>query len=230
MKVILTGSTGFIGSEILAQAIDRSFITSIICITRRALPESISSNPKVKVIILKDFTSYPPEVLSQLSGAEACIWALGLPSTSSQTTEIEYTLTAATTFSQHLAPDLKSKGEKFRFVYLSGMLANRDASKKLWFLQEKRTMKGTIENGLLELEQKEESNMEIIIARPGGVLPKATIVPDLLVGLTKSIKVDELAAFLVMSCTAKKEGERTLENDAVRKAGRLALVLWSSAE
>lgn len=68
MKVILTGSTGFIGSEILAQAIDRSFITSIICITRRALPESISSNPKVKVIILKDFTSYPPEVLSQLSG------------------------------------------------------------------------------------------------------------------------------------------------------------------
>ncbi|KAH7319248.1 hypothetical protein BKA65DRAFT_514095 [Rhexocercosporidium sp. MPI-PUGE-AT-0058] len=224
MKVILTGSTGFIGSEVLSRAIDHPFITSIICITRRALPESIFSNPKVKVIILKDFTSYPPEVISQLSGAEACIWALGVPSTSSQKIEVEYTLAAASAFSQHLAPELRSKDKKFRFIYLSGMLANRDASKKLWFLQEKRTMKGTTENGLLAIEQKEGNNMDIIIARPGGVLAKETRVPDILVGLTKSIKVDELAAFLVMAASVTKEGERTWENDAVREAGKMALI------
>lgn len=49
-------------------------------------------------------------------------------------------------------------------------------------------------------------------------------------GLTKSIKVDELAAFMVVASTAEKEGERTLENDAFRDAGRMALVLWSTPD
>jgi NAD dependent epimerase/dehydratase family enzyme len=76
MQVILSGSTGFIGSEVLSQALAHPSITSLICITRRALPDSITSNPKVKVIILSDFTKYTPEVLTQLSGSEACIWSV----------------------------------------------------------------------------------------------------------------------------------------------------------
>ena len=30
--------------------------------------------PKLKVIILNDFTAYPDTVLEELAGAEACIW------------------------------------------------------------------------------------------------------------------------------------------------------------
>jgi len=74
MKVILTGATGFIGGEILQQALAHPSITSLVCITRKALPDSVSSNPKLQVIILSDFTSYPPEVLAKLKGAQACIW------------------------------------------------------------------------------------------------------------------------------------------------------------
>ncbi len=73
MQVVLTGSTGFIGSEVLAQAVSHPAISSVICITR-ALPDVISSNPKVKVIILTDFNSYPSDILSQLTDSEACIW------------------------------------------------------------------------------------------------------------------------------------------------------------
>jgi hypothetical protein len=74
MKVILSGATGFIGREVLAQALAHPSITSLVCLSRRALPESVTTNPKVNVIIVSDFTSYPPETLAQLEGAEACIW------------------------------------------------------------------------------------------------------------------------------------------------------------
>jgi nucleoside-diphosphate-sugar epimerase len=74
MKVILTGVTGFIGHETLLQCLANTSITSIIVLSRRALPSSIPSNPKLKVIILSDFTNYSESIMSELSGAEACIW------------------------------------------------------------------------------------------------------------------------------------------------------------
>jgi hypothetical protein len=74
MKVILSGATGFIGGEVLNQALAHSAITSLVCLTRRGLPEGATGNPKLKVITLTDFLSYPLEILSQLEGAESCIW------------------------------------------------------------------------------------------------------------------------------------------------------------
>ena len=74
MKVILTGATGFIGGEVFLQALANQSITTLVVLTRRALPESATSNPKLEVIILTDFLSYPTEILSQLEGAESCIW------------------------------------------------------------------------------------------------------------------------------------------------------------
>ena len=79
MKVILTGATGFIGGEVLHQALAAPSITSLICLTRRPLPAAAVSNPKLQTIQLTDFTSYPPELLSQLEGAECCIWCVLRP-------------------------------------------------------------------------------------------------------------------------------------------------------
>ena len=74
MKVILSGATGFIGSEALRQCLKAPTITSIVALSRRALPDSVAKNPKLKVVIMKDFTTYPDTVLEELAGAEACIW------------------------------------------------------------------------------------------------------------------------------------------------------------
>jgi uncharacterized protein YbjT (DUF2867 family) len=73
MKVILTGSTGFIGGGVLSQCLQNPAITSIIVLSRRALPDS-AANPKVKVIVMEDFTSYPDEVLKEIAGADGCLW------------------------------------------------------------------------------------------------------------------------------------------------------------
>jgi uncharacterized protein YbjT (DUF2867 family) len=74
MKVILAGATGFIGSETLHQCLKSPSITSVAVLSRRSLPESVTSNPKLKVIIMDDFAAYPDTVLGELAGAEACIW------------------------------------------------------------------------------------------------------------------------------------------------------------
>ncbi|KFY09638.1 hypothetical protein V491_08049, partial [Pseudogymnoascus sp. VKM F-3775] len=61
MKVILTGATGFIGTEVLHQALLHPAITTLIVLSRRALTPAIT-HPKLKVIILAGFAIYPPDV------------------------------------------------------------------------------------------------------------------------------------------------------------------------
>jgi hypothetical protein len=73
MKLILTGTSGFIGSEVLSQALLHPSITSIVALSRKPIP---NSDPKLKVVLVDDFEHYSPSVLSELSGAEACIWYL----------------------------------------------------------------------------------------------------------------------------------------------------------
>lgn len=74
MKVILTGVTGFIGSEVFTQCCANPAITSIIALTRRPLSANITKDPQVEIIIMKDFITYSKEVIEQLEGADACIW------------------------------------------------------------------------------------------------------------------------------------------------------------
>ena len=77
MKIILTGSTGFIGGEVLAQCLKNPAITFIVVLSRRELSKEIS-DPRLKVIIMKSFTQYPDSVLEELAGADACIWYINL--------------------------------------------------------------------------------------------------------------------------------------------------------
>lgn len=73
MKVIVTGATGFVGSEVVRKCIDRAEITSVIALGRRAIDQELSKNEKVQVVINENMGTYPQEVLDQLKGAEACI-------------------------------------------------------------------------------------------------------------------------------------------------------------
>lgn len=74
MKLILTGSTGFIGREVLTQALSHPSITSIVALTRHPIPAPFASNPKVKNVLVDDFLTYTPSVLEQLEGSGGCIW------------------------------------------------------------------------------------------------------------------------------------------------------------
>lgn len=82
MKVILTGSTGFIGHEVLLQCLNHPSITSIIALSRRDLPAEITSaknaSAKLKVVVVEDWLTYSDEVVDELRGAEGWIWWVDL--------------------------------------------------------------------------------------------------------------------------------------------------------
>lgn len=73
MKIVLTGSTGFAGSEVLQQCIQSQDVNSIIVLTRRPL-NMTQSDAKVNNIIFEDFESYSPQTIEAISDADACIW------------------------------------------------------------------------------------------------------------------------------------------------------------
>jgi nucleoside-diphosphate-sugar epimerase len=79
MKVIVAGSTGFVGTEVIRQALSNPAVTSIIGLARRetAVPQNTGpgADPtKLKSIICDDFEKYSESAKQELSGADACIW------------------------------------------------------------------------------------------------------------------------------------------------------------
>ncbi|KAH9889736.1 putative nucleoside-diphosphate-sugar epimerase [Xylariomycetidae sp. FL2044] len=121
MHLILTGATGLVGSGVLDAMIKRKDITKISILSRRPVKMAEDSkDPRVNVILHKDFEKYDAALLSQLQGATGCVWALGISQTQVGPEEYvkitkDYALEASKAF-QHLATETRP----FNFVYVSG--------------------------------------------------------------------------------------------------------------
>lgn len=74
MKVIVFGSTGATGSEIVNHCFADERITKVIIVTRKAVPIDVESHPKAEVVMHHDFTQYPEEMMRRFEGAEVCLW------------------------------------------------------------------------------------------------------------------------------------------------------------
>lgn len=78
MKLVIGGSTGFVGAELVRQALLHPSITSVVGLSRREtpVPQGIdaSSASKLKSVACDNFEKYPDAVMSELHGADACIW------------------------------------------------------------------------------------------------------------------------------------------------------------
>ncbi|KAI1405000.1 putative nucleoside-diphosphate-sugar epimerase [Hypoxylon fuscum] len=130
MHVILTGSTGLVGSGVLDAMMKMKDITRISILSRRPVQmvEDVKDS-RVNVIIHKDFEKYDSALLSQLKGAVGCVWALGISQTQVGKEEYvkitrDYTLAASKAFQT-----LASEQEPFNFVYVSGAGATTEPSR-----------------------------------------------------------------------------------------------------
>lgn len=166
VKVLLTGSTGYIGSEILLQCIAHNYVDHVFVLTRRELAPQFSTHRKVTQLLHEDFGSYPETLLATLrhAGVEACIWALSLSikMDSYKTLDdarrvgVHFPITAAEAFSKFLATGLhpdRAPRQKFpfRFVYISGWGAEQDPFRTLWIWSDSRKIKGAAEKGIFEV-------------------------------------------------------------------------------
>ncbi|KAJ9296198.1 hypothetical protein DTO271G3_5339 [Paecilomyces variotii] len=216
MKLIVAGAAGFVGTEVVRQALSNPGITSVIAL--------------LKFVVTDNFEEYSEDDRKDLSGADACIWLLAVTPSKSKTMPWEevrkicydYTVKGLETIAQ--LPRDTSAGKPLRFIYTSGAMSERDQSKKPWLLGDYRLMRGETESFVLNYAKESKGAVEAAIAKPGlinapgkmnvGVNVLATIRRSI-IGLPM-VDVSEVAATLIDQSVNGLEKETLLNEDLVR--------------
>ncbi|KAK8052233.1 nucleoside-diphosphate-sugar epimerase [Apiospora rasikravindrae] len=168
MHLILTGATGLVGSGVLDAMIKMKEVTKISILSRRPVAMAEAANdPRINVVLNSDFEKYDPAILSQLKGAQGCVWALGISQTQVEKEEYikitkTFALEAAKAF-QDLAP---SDSEPFNFVYVSGAGATTDPGR---FSSLFARVKGETELALAAMRNGKPHRFHALSMRPAGV-------------------------------------------------------------
>ncbi|KAF7510887.1 hypothetical protein GJ744_005717 [Endocarpon pusillum] len=219
MKVVLSGSTGFIGGEVLTQCLNHPSITSVLVFTRRD-PGDLAENPKVKVIIVKDFTSYDELIINELESADAAIWCMGTFN-GDERVDIKYPLTFIKTIKTR-----PPGSTHFRYVQLGGAFTEpppKEGQKErsLWFYVTGRRVRGAAEAKVLEsAEDGSQSGFTVYVVKPGAVLPKdGALLQRCLLGDSLSIRINELGATMVDLAVQGNE-QKVFHNQEIIKHGR----------
>jgi uncharacterized protein YbjT (DUF2867 family) len=217
MEIVLTGGTGFVGSEVLAQLLADSKITKVTCLTRR--PLALESS-KVENLLHSDFSSYDDILASTLADHDGCIWALGGKATDTpdsleyERATFTFTIACATAIAERLR-------HPFHFCYLSGMGA--DPTESAWLPWERRTryLKGRTERALRDI-QGSRSLFHSTSFRPAGILPKSTGSPVMSLLSPIAVRVDVLAKAMVRRASAMvQEPYRVLSNAQIKHYARV---------
>ncbi|KAK5044926.1 hypothetical protein LTR84_010298 [Exophiala bonariae] len=93
-----------------------------------------------------------------------------------------------------------SATDPFRYMHLSGRLAEKDQTKHLWFLQDARHVKGLAEIKLMEFTSRDAQVgfWETYIARPSMIVPNPPGAFNNLAGwAVGAIRVDQLAKVMI---------------------------------
>ena len=76
MKLVIGGSSGFVGAELVRQALSNPAITSVVGLSRRETPapSSAASAAKLKSVVCDDFENYSVSIKKELEDVDAFIW------------------------------------------------------------------------------------------------------------------------------------------------------------
>ncbi|KAF2963300.1 hypothetical protein GQX73_g10277 [Xylaria multiplex] len=220
MKVLLVGASGSIGGECLTQCLSHPGISTVVAFVRRDLPTGVSSHPKLKCVLIKDFSQWPDDILQAHADAAGIIWAMGSYK-GSQTVDLEYPLT----FLESMERVLKTKPTRppFRYVHLGGMFTRQDQEKKLWLLEYPRKIRGLGEAKTLEFGDTHQDTWRIFVVRPGGVATKemtgSRTVASIL-GDNWCVRSEELGAFMAYLAVDGEGESSVIENARIARKGR----------
>jgi uncharacterized protein YbjT (DUF2867 family) len=153
MKIIITGSTGTVGSELVRQAVADDDIEQVILLARNS---SETKHPKIREVIHKNFLDYSG-LESIFKEADACFWCLGISQATvnkEQYSVITYDYTIAA------AKAMLAANPSITFMFLSGQGADSTEKSRVRFAR----VKGQTENALRAMSFK-----KLLIFRPGGI-------------------------------------------------------------
>lgn len=217
MKLLITGSTGMVGSELLRQAIIDNDVTSIIALSRKPLD---IQHPKLKTIIHKNFLDYSS--LGYLFiDCDVCAWCLGVSQL--QVRKEEYNVITYA-YTMAAAKAMLVANPKIYFVFVSGEGADQSGKARTLFGR----VKGKTEKDLMELPFE-----KLIISRPAAIQPitknsRAPFLYKIFYSLypvfkiltpSKIITSVELAKAILMAIKIKT-GKIILDNKELKELGR----------
>jgi hypothetical protein len=139
------------------------------------------------------------------------------------------------------------QGKKFRFIYVSGIIVERNPEAKITFMADTRKMKvrvlssvalstdqyfqGEVINKLAEIGERHPDIFEAIFPMPGGVAPKGlnaasvfmvvtkTLRMDKVVEGMKTLRVEELVAAMV-EIALKGSETQDIDHDTLERRGK----------
>ncbi|KAI0480157.1 hypothetical protein GGR56DRAFT_256474 [Xylariaceae sp. FL0804] len=233
MKLIIGGSTGFVGTELVRQALSNPAVTSIVGLSRRetSVPAG-STDPtnKLKSVVCEDFERYPDTLKKELENADACIWTIAITPSKLKSSPWEetvkvcrnYTLTAL----EALMTIPRQQTDPLRFLYISGHFAPRDRSEIPPAIVNKdiaelALLRGKLGDEILALSAKSNGSVVSCIAKPGMILAPGMQRPDV-PGLPKIALHDIALALLNQALDGFDKG--TLSNDDMIRIAQNASV------
>lgn len=76
MKLAIGGSSGFVGAELVRQALSNPAITSVVGLSRREtpVPPADANAAKLKSVVCDDFENYSDSIKKELEDVDAFIW------------------------------------------------------------------------------------------------------------------------------------------------------------
>lgn len=79
MKLVIAGSTGFVGTGLVREALLNPRITSVVALARRETPipkgmDEAEAKKKLIPVVCEDFGAYSEATKKAFEGAGACIW------------------------------------------------------------------------------------------------------------------------------------------------------------
>ncbi|KAK6193024.1 hypothetical protein LQW54_012887 [Pestalotiopsis sp. IQ-011] len=76
MKLLIGGSSGFVRTELVRQALLDKDVSSVVGLSRRETPAPAEGDAASKFtsVVCHDFENYPDGVREHLQGVDACIW------------------------------------------------------------------------------------------------------------------------------------------------------------
>ncbi|KAL7820164.1 hypothetical protein V8C44DRAFT_315648 [Trichoderma aethiopicum] len=177
MKLIVVGSSGFVGKEVVRQALANPAVTSVVGLSRRETPvpeslEGSSDANKLTSIVVDDFMNYSDAVKQHLANADACIWLMAVTPNKSATMPWDQVRKVCLDYTIHGLEELSKArrndtSKPLTFIYVSGANAERDPAKKPWLLGEYCIMRGEVEARVLEFAKTSNNAIEACIVKPG---------------------------------------------------------------
>ncbi|KFH44121.1 hypothetical protein ACRE_050700 [Hapsidospora chrysogenum ATCC 11550] len=227
MKLIVTGGTGFVGGQVILQALRSPKITSVVALSRKPVRVEAGTEgaDKLSNVLVESYQSYPDDVKKALAGADALIWTVGVTPTElakGMSFEEARRVCQDDTIAGLGAIHDAGTAETFRIVYMSGINGERDQTTTPPALPEYSLMRGAAENMVLEYVA-DKTGWTATVAKPAIILaPWKPVENPEIVKFLGSVEVSELVAAMLHQVINGIEKD-PLMNDELAAIGKKVL-------